>query len=216
MHSFFQNICSLKLFQNKMPTTNLNKLRSTGTNYSEKTIVAWKSHVGLMLKHLKVRTRIPHSFHLLKCTKIGHNFDEKNSGVHVWSRGKKNGSKPLWCLLQIPVMDVAEFEPWSGSNIFSNRDKCRLTAAKYRFGYFGGKVSNLFIQVGYSSNERPKGEEQLWGITQKIQWFPNNAGKWILFVFFFIDFLFSRKKQVIDEYAIPILKETFDLYKKVF
>ena len=48
-------------------------------------------------------------FVLLKCTKIGHNFDEKNSGVHVWSRGKKNGSKPLWCLLQIPVMDVAEF-----------------------------------------------------------------------------------------------------------
>ena len=154
-------------------------------------------------------------FVLLKCTKIGHNFDGQNKGVRKWYSGEKNGSKPLWCLLQIPVMDVAEFEPWSSSNIFSNRDKCRLTAAKYRFGYFGGKVSNLFIQVGYSSNERPKGEE-LWGITQKIQWFPNNGGKGILLVFLFIDFLFSRKKQVIDEYAIPILKETFDLYKKVF
>ena len=133
-------------------------------------------------------------FVLLKCTKIGHNFDEKNSGVHVWSRGKKNGSKPLWCLLQIPVMDVAEFEPWSGSNIFSNRDKCRLTAAKYRFGYFGGKVtysSKLAIQATKDQKARNNFEE----LHKKFNGFPTMQVNGFCLSSFSLIFCFHEKSK---------------------
>lgn len=72
--------------------------------------------------------------------------------------------------------------------------------------------SKLAIQATKDQKARNNFEE----LHKKFNGFPTMQVNGFCLSFFFIHFLFSRKKQVIDEYAIPILKETFDLYKKVF
>ncbi len=78
------------------------------------------------------------------------------------------------------------------------------------------KCQSYSSKLATQATKEQKARNNFEALHKKFNGFPTMQVKAILFVFFFIDFFFSRKKQVIDEYAIPILKETLDLYKKVF